>query len=230
MNEIPSKILLIEDEPKLAAFIKRGLDENGLETDVSYDGEIGSRMAKSGNYSLFILDVNLPHKNGIEICKELRQQNINSPVLMLTALGSTEDKLQGFDAGADDYLLKPFEFLELLARVKALLKRVNADNTVSEVLRFADIELDLNLHEAQRGGKKIDLTAKEFALLEYFMRNKKRVISRVELAEKIWDISFDTGTNVIDVYVNFLRKKIDKNFSKKLIHTQIGVGYIMKEE
>ena len=145
MNTIPGKILLIEDEPKLAAFIKRGLEENGLETDVSYDGELGSRMAKSGNYSLYILDVNLPYKNGIEICKELRQQNKNSPVLMLTALGSTEDKLLGFDAGADDYLLKPFEFLELLARVKALLKRVNADNTVSDLLRFADIELDLNL-------------------------------------------------------------------------------------
>jgi DNA-binding response OmpR family regulator len=186
-------------------------------------------MAKSGNYSVIILDVNLPHKNGYEICAELRKNNIHTPVLMLTALGSTEDKLQGFDSGADDYLVKPFEFLELLARVKALSKR-NADDKVAvEVLRFADIELNLTTKLVRRSGKTIELTAKEFALLEYFMRNKKRVVSRNELAEKIWDISFDTGTNVIDVYVNFLRKKIDKEFPQKLIHTQVGFGYVLRE-
>lgn len=223
------KLLLVEDEPKLAAFIKRGLEENGYELEVAYDGNVGERMAKSGSYNVIILDVNLPYKNGFEICQEMRKNNIQTPVLMLTALGSTEDKLQGFDSGADDYLLKPFEFLELLARIKVLSKRnINQDSSFNG-LRFADIVLDLNTKTVVRSGKQIDLTAKEFALLEYFMRNKKRVISRVELAENIWDITFDTGTNVIDVYVNFLRKKIDKDFPTRLIHTQIGFGYILKE-
>ncbi len=223
------KLLIVEDEPKLISFIKRGLEENGFETDVAYDGNVGERLAKGGNYSVIILDVNLPYKNGFEICAELRKNNIHTPVLMLTALGSTEDKLHGFDAGADDYLIKPFEFLELLARVKVLSKRNNDDNTATNVLRFADLVLDLNTKNVQRGGNSIDLTAKEFSLLEYFLRNKKRVISRGELADKVWDINFDTGTNVIDVYVNFLRKKIDKNFPNKLIHTQVGFGYILKE-
>jgi DNA-binding response OmpR family regulator len=223
------KLLLVEDEPKLISFIKRGLEENGFETDIAYDGNVGERLAKSGNYNVIILDVNLPYKNGFEICSELRKNNIHTPVLMLTALGSTEDKLHGFDAGADDYLIKPFEFLELLARVKALSKRNSDDNTTTNVLRFADLVLDLNTKTVQRGGNSIDLTAKEFSLLEYFLRNKKRVISRGELADKVWDINFDTGTNVIDVYVNFLRKKIDKNFPNKLIHTQVGFGYILKE-
>lgn len=223
------KLLLVEDEPKLAAFIKRGLEENGYELEVAYDGNVGERMAKSESYNVIILDVNLPYKNGFEICQEMRKNNIQTPVLMLTALGSTEDKLQGFDSGADDYLLKPFEFLELLARIKVLSKRnINQDSSFNG-LRFADIVLDLNTKTVVRSGKQIDLTAKEFALLEYFMRNKKRVISRVELAENIWDITFDTGTNVIDVYVNFLRKKIDKDFPTRLIHTQIGFGYILKE-
>jgi two-component system, OmpR family, copper resistance phosphate regulon response regulator CusR len=223
------KLLLVEDEPKLISFIKRGLEENGFETDIAYDGNVGERLAKSGNYSVIILDVNLPYKNGFEICSELRKNNIHTPVLMLTALGSTEDKLHGFDAGADDYLIKPFEFLELMARVKALSKRNTDDHTVANVLRFADLILDLNTKTVKRAGKSIDLTAKEFSLLEYFLRNKKRVISRGELADKVWDINFDTGTNVIDVYVNFLRKKIDKNFPNKLIHTQVGFGYILKE-
>lgn len=223
------KLLLVEDEPKLTAFIKRGLEENGYETDVAYDGNVGERMANSGNYSVIILDVNLPYKNGFEICQELRKNSIHTPVLMLTALGSTEDKLHGFGAGADDYLVKPFEFLELLARVRVLSKRVTYENSNYNVLRFADITLDMNSKKVIRSGKQIELTAKEFSLLEYFMRNKQRVISRAELAEKIWDITFDTGTNVIDVYVNFLRKKIDKDFPSKLIHTQIGFGYIFKE-
>ncbi len=224
------KILLVEDEPKLTSFIKRGLDENGFDTDIAYDGAVGERLAKAGKHAVIILDVNLPVKNGYQVCSELRKNHIQTPILMLTALGTTEDKLQGFDAGADDYLVKPFEFLELLARVKALTKRNSGETLASEVLRFANIELDLNSRITKRAGKTIDLTAKEFALLEYFLRNKKRVISRAELAEKVWDISFDTGTNVIDVYVNFLRKKIDKDFAEKLIHTQIGVGYVMKEE
>lgn len=223
------KLLIVEDEPKLISFIKRGMEENGFETDIAYDGKVGERMAMTGNYNVIILDINLPYKNGYEICTELRKNNIHTPVLMLTALGSTEDKLHGFDAGADDYLLKPFEFLELLARVKSLSKRSTGEASATNILRFADIELDLNSKTVKRSGKIIDLTAKEFMLLEYFLRNKKRVVSRSELAENIWDITFDTGTNVIDVYVNFLRKKIDKDFPNKLIHTQIGFGYVLKE-
>lgn len=223
------KLLIVEDEPKLISFIKRGLEENGFETDIAYDGNVGERLAKTGNYDVIILDINLPYKNGFEICSELRKNNINTPVLMLTALGTTEDKLHGFDVGADDYLLKPFEFLELLARVRVLSKRGTGETNATSILRFADIELDLNTKTVKRSDKPIDLTAKEFALLEYFLRNRKRVISRAELAEKIWDITFDTGTNVIDVYVNFLRKKIDKDFPNKLIHTQIGFGYVLKE-
>ena len=224
------KLLLVEDEPKLTSYIKRGLDENGFETDVAFDGMVGERMAKSGVYQVIVLDVNLPYKNGFEICAELRKNNIHTPVLMLTAMSSTEDKLHGFDAGADDYLVKPFEFLELLARVKALSKRNNGTTIATEILRFADIELDLNTKTAKRAEKNVELTAKEFLLLEYFLRNKNRVIARSELARNVWDIDFDTGTNVIDVYVNFLRKKIDKDFSQKLIHTHVGFGYIFKEE
>lgn len=224
------KLLFVEDEPKITAFVKRGLEENGFETDIAYDGLVAERMIKAKTYSVIILDVNLPHKNGFEICADLRKRNNNTPVLMLTALSSTENKLTGFDAGADDYLAKPFEFLELLARVKALAKRSAGNMEVSESLRFEDIELNLTTKIAKRAGRAIELTAKEFLLLEYFIRNKRRVISRSELAEKIWDITFDTGTNVIDVYVNYLRKKIDKGFEKKLIHTQIGFGYVMKEE
>lgn len=223
------KLLLVEDEPKLTEYLRRGLDENGFDTEVAYDGNAGERMAKTGNHGVIILDVNLPYKNGYEICAELRRNNIQTPVLMLTALGSTDDKVHGFDSGADDYLVKPFEFIELLARIKALAKRASGNNESSEILRFADVEMNLSTKSAKRSGKKVELTAKEFALLEYFMRNRKRVISRQELAEKIWDINFDTGTNVIDVYVNFLRKKIDKDFPTRLIHTQIGFGYILKE-
>ncbi len=224
------KVLLVEDEPKITAFVKRGLEENGFETDIAYDGLVGERMIDAKPYDVIILDVNLPYKNGFEICAGLRKNNNHTPVLMLTALSSTENKLSGFDAGADDYLAKPFEFLELLARVRALAKRNQGNMDASEMLRFADVELNLNTKKAKRGDKLIELTSKEFLLLEYFLRNKKRVISRAELAEKIWDITFDTGTNVIDVYVNFLRKKIDKGFEQKLIHTEIGFGYVMKEE
>ncbi len=224
------KILLVEDEPKLLEFLKLGLNENGYVTETSVDGLDGERLAKTGNYAVIILDVNLPTKNGFEICSELRKNNIQTPVLMLTALSNTENKLHGFEVGADDYLAKPFEFLELLARIKSLIKRNNEITKPKELLRFADIELDLSTKTALRGGNKIVLTAKEFLLLEYFLKHKNRVISRSELAQNVWDIDFDTGTNVIDVYVNFLRKKIDKNYSQKLIHTQVGFGYILKED
>jgi two-component system copper resistance phosphate regulon response regulator CusR len=221
------KILVIEDERKVGSFIKKGLQEEGYEIDMAYDGNEGKNKALSDACDLIILDINLPLMNGYDVCRAIRQENENIPILMLTALSGTDDKVSGFNAGADDYLVKPFEFKELSARVKALLKRLRSNT--QNVLQVADLELNLDTKKARRGGKIIELTAKEFALLEYMLRNKGRVVSRVDIAEKIWDINFDTGTNVIDVYINFLRKKIDKDFSPKLIHTQIGMGYIIKE-
>jgi two-component system copper resistance phosphate regulon response regulator CusR len=189
---------------------------------------MGKRMFDTGNYDLLILDINLPYKNGIALCKEIRNKDQKIPVIMLTALGTTEDKLSGFDSGADDYLVKPFEFRELLARIRSLLKRIAVAETGENLLELLDLEVNLNNYEVSRGGRKIELTKKEFALLVYFLRNKGKVVSRMDIAENVWDINFDTGTNVIDVYVNFLRKKMDKDFSQKLIHTQTGVGYILK--
>lgn len=222
------KILIVEDEPKVAAFIQLGLEENNYTTKIAADGEEGKKMALNHLFDLIILDVNLPKINGLELCKILRDNNIKTPILMLTALGSTDDKVSGFESGADDYLVKPFEFRELLARVKALIKRSSPLNNES-ILRVDDLELNTESKVVKRGNKKIDLTAKEFALLEYLMKNKDRVVSRKEIADKVWDIHFDTGTNVIDVYVNFLRKKIDKDFDKKIIQTQVGMGYVIRE-
>lgn len=224
------KILLVEDEPKLVSFVKKGLEEQSCEVDVAFDGQIGRTMALSNNYDVIVMDVNLPVMNGYEVVKILRQEQNRTPILMLTAMGSMDDKLTGFESGADDYLVKPFEFRELMARLRALAKRGLETGTQANVIRLADLELDLNEKVARRGTKRIDLTAKEFGLLEFLMRNRGRVVSRIDIAEKVWDIHFDTGTNVIDVYVNFLRKKIDKDFPQKLIHTVIGMGYILKEE
>lgn len=229
-SETPMRILVVEDEPKVASFIQKGLEEQTYEVEVAYDGFIGQRMAFSNPYDVIILDVNLPQINGFEVCRNIRKNNVRTPVLMLTAFGTTDDKLNGFDAGADDYLVKPFEFRELVARIKVLHKRSSDHNQSGNLLKIADLELNLDEKSARRGGKKIDLTAREFALLEYFIRNKARVVSRVDIAEKVWEISFDTGTNVIDVYVNFLRKKIDRDFDKKLIHTVVGMGYMLKDE
>lgn len=223
------KVLIVEDEPKLAGFVKKGLEEQAWEVDVAYDGQMGSSLALSNPYDVIILDVNLPKVNGFQLATLLRNENVRTPILMLTALGTLGDKLAGFDAGADDYLVKPFEFQELIVRLRALQKRSSESGSVSNLLKIADLELDLNERVARRGGHRIELTAKEFGLLEYFMRNRGRVVSRVDIAEKVWDIHFDTGTNTIDVYVNFLRKKIDRDFSQKLIHTVVGMGYIMKD-
>lgn len=220
------KILIVEDEPKVASFIKKGLEENSYEADVAYDGLLAEKLVKSGRYDLFILDIIIPGINGLELCKRLKDSYPNIPVLMLTALGTTDDKVTGFDAGANDYLVKPFEFRELLARVKVLLKKPEPTQQKTDTLRVGDIELDLERKLVKRGSTYIDLTAKEFSLLEYFMRNSGRVLSRIDIAEKVWDIKFDFGTNVVDVYVNFLRKKIDKGFDKKMIHTRVGFGYI----
>lgn len=223
------KILVVEDEPKLAAFMEQGLRESGFEVTVAYDGQIGRRLALHETFDLMIFDVIIPYLNGIELCKEVRKQNAGVPIIMLTALGTTDDKVTGLDAGADDYLVKPFEFLELLARIRSLTRRSGSVKQTSDFLQFADLSLDLNKKVALRKGKSIALTAKEFALLELLMRNAGRVIGRAEIADKVWDINFDTGTNVVDVYVNMLRKKLDKEFEPKLIHTRVGLGYIMDD-
>ncbi len=224
------KVLIIEDEKKVAAFIQKGLEELSHQSEIAYDGLNGIKLAISENFDVIILDINLPIINGFEVCKEIRKTHQNIPILMLTALSSTEDKLMGFDSGADDYLSKPFEFKELIARLKSLTKRSKGFNEVNNLLKFADLEMNLESKIVKRSSTKIDLTAKEFALLEYFLKNKNKVVSRAEIAENVWDISFDTGTNVIDVYVNFLRKKIDKEFTPKLIHSKIGMGYILTQE
>jgi DNA-binding response OmpR family regulator len=220
------KILIVEDEPKVASFIKKGLEEDHFDAEIAYDGLSADKLARQYRYDLFILDLIIPGISGLDLCKRLKSYSPDIPVLMLTALGTTDDKLLGFDAGADDYLVKPFEFRELLARVKVLVKKSGQTATSSNRLVFADLELDLDKKTATRAKTHIELTAKEFTLLEYFMRNSGRVLSRNDIAEKVWDVSFDFGTNVVDVYVNFLRKKIDKGYDRKLIHTKVGFGYI----
>ena len=222
-------ILIVEDHVKMADSISKGLEDSGYKAEVAYDGFIGKRLSETRNYDLIILDVNLPLMNGYELCADIRARNPEVPVIMLTAMGSTEDKLMGFDRGADDYIVKPFEFRELLARVKALLKRSVSEKNDQKILRVADLEVNLDSKSVRRGDVSIDLTAKEFSLLEYLIRNKGKVVSKADIADKIWNIKFDTGTNVIEVYVNFLRKKIDRNFPVKLIHTHIGMGYVLKD-
>jgi DNA-binding response OmpR family regulator len=228
MEEI--KILLVEDEKKIADTLSKGLAELNYHVATAYDGNIGLRLFESGTYNLVITDINLPGINGYELAKIIRSKNQHIPIIMLTALSATDDKIEGFDAGADDYLVKPFEFKELVVRIRALLKRtMNQHLPSGNILRIADLELNVDNKEVTRAGKTITLTAKEFQLLEYLMRNRNRVVSRADIAERVWELDFDTKTNVIDVYVNFLRKKIDKDFETKLIHTQVGMGYIMKE-
>ena len=223
------KILVIEDEAKTLQLIKQGLEEQQWEVDVAYDGLIGLQLATRNNYTLVISDIILPGISGLELCRELRSKGVVSPIILLTALSTTDDKIIGLDAGADDYLAKPFEFRELMARIRALTRRNIGSIQTENLLKIADLEIDLDAKTVTRNGKEITLTAKEFLLLEYFVRHQGRVISKVELSEKIWDITFDTGTNVIEVYINFLRKKIDKDFEPKLLHTQIGMGYVMKK-
>lgn len=229
MEEI--RILLIEDEKKIADTLSKGLKELDYHVETAYDGSIGLRIFESGSFNLLITDINLPGINGYDLCKAIRSRNQHIPIIMLTALSTTDDKIEGFDAGADDYLVKPFEFKELLVRIRALLKRtMNQQLPTGNILKVADLEMDVDSKEVTRAGKAIGLTAKEFQLLEYFMRNRNRVVSRADIAERVWELDFDTKTNVIDVYVNFLRKKIDRDFEPKLIHTQVGMGYMMKEK
>ncbi len=221
------RILVVEDEKKVARFIQQGLEEEHYTVDVAYDGDRGIALVDQQNYDIIVLDLMLPKKSGLEVTRELRAKKKTMPILMLTAKASTEDKVVGLDSGADDYLTKPFAFAELLARVRSLLRRGAQEK--STFLTLADLELDTVTHKAKRGTKLIELTAKEYALLEYFLRNKERVLSRTIIAEHIWDYNFDTGTNLIDVYINHLRNKIDSGFTRKLIHTVRGVGYVLKE-
>ncbi|WP_373512775.1 response regulator [Persicitalea sp.] len=223
-------LLLIEDEPKTVQSLKQGLEENGYAVDVAYDGLIGRQLAMRNSYHLIVSDIIMPGLNGVELCKELRKSGNQTPILMLTALGTTDDKVVGFDAGADDYLVKPFEFKELLARVRALTKRGSSVNQTAQIMRFADLEVNMDAKTVHRAEQKIDLTAREFNLLVYLIRNQGRVISKAEIAEQVWEIDFDSGTNVIEVYVNYLRKKIDRDFPEKLIHTQFGMGYVLRTE
>jgi two-component system copper resistance phosphate regulon response regulator CusR len=224
------KILLIEDEPKTVQSLKQGLEEYNYTVDVAYDGLIGKQLATRTAYQLIISDIIIPGINGLELCKALRSEGIQTPILMLTALSTTDDKLEGFEAGADDYLAKPFDFKEFLARVKALIKRSNQTMIESQTLKFADLELDLTSKIMTRSGQKINLTAKEFQLMEYFLRNQEKVISKAEIAENIWEVEDEGSSNLIEVYVNYLRKKVDKGFPSKLIHTQFGMGYILRQE
>ena len=222
------KILLIEDEQKTVQSLKQGLEENGFEVDFAYDGLTGKLLATRSTYQLIISDIIVPGISGVQLCKELRASGNNVPILMLTALGTVDDKVMGLDAGADDYLVKPFEFRELLARVRVLTKRNSAVTATANTLLFADLVINLDAKSVYRGEKKIALTAREFSLLVYLIRNQGRVVSKAEIADRVWDI--DSGSNVIEVYVNYLRKKIDRDFPVKLIHTIFGMGYVLKVE
>lgn len=224
------RILLVEDEQKIADTLKLGLTENGYDVQVAYDGAIGWKLFENYSFDLVVLDINLPGMNGYDLCKHIRAANANIPVIMLTALSSLNDKIEGYDAGADDYVIKPFEFRELLMKIRVLLRRtMNQNIPVGSVLKAADLEMNLDSKEVKRANIPISLTAKEFQLLEYLMRNKNKVVSRADIAINVWDIDFDTNTNVIDVYINYVRNKVDKKFDQKLIHTQVGMGYILKE-
>lgn len=226
------RILVVEDQAKMASFIKKGLVSQGYVVDVAGTGEIALELAYENPYDLLILDVNLPDMLGFEVARLLRADEHQEPILMLTAQSTTKDKIQGLDAGADDYLTKPFEFDELLARVRALFRRRQQHQVEGSLQKLvvADLEMDLIGRKVKRGGQSIPLTAKEFSLLEYFMRHPERPLSRTQISEHVWEVSFDTSTNIVDVYVNMLRKKIDGPFAKKLIHTKIGFGYILSSD
>lgn len=229
MEEIA--ILIVEDEKKIADTLKQGLSENGHLVEVAYDGNIGLKIFSSRKFDLAILDINLPGMNGYELCKSIRAINSDIPVIMLTAMSDMKDKVDGYDAGADDYLVKPFEFRELLLKIRVLLKRtLKQHQPVGNLIKVADLEMNLDSKEVTRAGKKINLTAKEFQLLEYLLRNRNRLLSRADIAVHVWDIDFDTNTNVIDVYISYLRNKVDKYFNQKLIHTHVGMGYMLKEQ
>lgn len=223
------KVLLVEDEPQLASFVKKGLNAEGYDLDIAFDGRMGLSMASNEHYHVIILDINLPIINGFELCRRIRSQDTGVPILMLTALDNLLDKQEGFDAGADDYLVKPFEFAELLMRIRALTRRGSRQPNHGKTLSIADLVLDLDAKVAHRAGQRIDLTTREYALLEYLMLNAGKIVSRVDITENVWGLHFDTTTNVIDVYISYLRKKIDKDHDLKLLHTVVGMGYVLRK-
>lgn len=223
-------ILIVEDEQRLAEILQKQLRESGFIADVANDGYVAQKMLNENDYDLVVLDINIPLINGYELCKEIRKTNIRIAIIILTALGTPDNKLIGFEAGADDYVLKPFDFRELLARINVFLKRSNPQVQQTRKLKIADFEMDLDTKTATRAGKRIELTSKEFALMETFLINKDKLLSREYIIEKVWDLDFETGTNIIDVYVNYLRKKIDRDFEPKLIHTKFGFGFYCSEK
>lgn len=224
-------ILLIEDEPGVAGFLKKGLEEQQFEVSVAYDGRMGMEMALGGQWDVIILDVLLPKINGWDLCRKLRREHgLATPVLILSALGETSHVIKGLNEGADDYLAKPFKLDELIARLMALHRRNNGILAEQNRLSYEGLEIDLDSLEAFRDGERIKLTAREFRLLEYFMRNPGRVLSRMKIMQAVWEVDFDLGTNVVDVYINYLRKKIDRNYNPKLLHTVIGMGYVLKKD
>ncbi|WP_295674789.1 response regulator transcription factor [uncultured Mucilaginibacter sp.] len=225
-----ANICLVEDEQKVAAFICKGLEENNYKVKTAKDGASAKVMLQAAEFDLLILDVMLPDISGIELCRQIRQTDTKTPIMMLTALDQVQNKVSGLKAGADDYLVKPFHFIELLARIEALLRRKIVNDTEEHILEFEDLKLDTWSNIAERGGKQVALTSKEFSLLELFLRHPNKVLSREYIAEQVWKIDFDTGTNFIDVYVNYLRNKIEKGHKNKLIHTVIGMGYVLKGE
>lgn len=229
MNNLKS-ILIVEDEKRLADLLQAGLEEQGYSVDIAYDGYIGKNLVIKNSYDLLILDINLPLINGYDLCRDIRTFNNEIPIIMLTAMSSADNKLAGFDVGADDYILKPFDFKELLARVKVFLRRSSTSEKIEDnLIKIDDLEINISKKIVLRNGIQIELTAKEYVLLEFLAKNKGVVISRNEIAEKIWKLNFDTGTNYIDVYINYLRKKIDKDSANKLIHTRVGLGYVLKD-
>ncbi len=225
-----TRILLVEDEAKIADTLKFGLQENGYTVELAYDGSIAFKLFGNAKFDLVVLDINLPGINGYELCRMIRARDAQIPVIMLTALSTLNDKIEGYDAGADDYIIKPFEFRELLMKIRVLLKRSQTQYyPVGSILSADDLQMNLDTKEVKRQDVSIQLTAKEFQLLEYLLKNKNRVVSRADIAINVWDIDFDTNTNVIDVYINYVRNKIDKPFNKKLIHTHVGMGYVLKD-
>lgn len=232
------KIILIEDETSVVSFIKKGLQENGYEVSVAFDGKTGVQLVQSNDFDLVILDIMMPEMNGLDACKEIRKTNQHVPILFLTALGTSENIVLGLESGGDDYLVKPFKFIELVARVKSLLRRSNNGSTpeIAEpetdqdhLYQFSDLILNDYTKKVTRAGEEISLTSTEYKLLLYFLNNPEKVISRAEILDAVWGVNYDLGTNVVDVYVNYLRKKLDHQEDEKLIHTVIGMGYVMKK-
>lgn len=222
-------LLIVEDEPSIVSVVSRGLTDEGFTVSIAPDGIIGKQMALEHNFDLIMLDIMLPGINGLELCKIIKEQKPTTPIIMLTALGTTENVVNGLDNGADDYLLKPFKFAELFARIRTLLRRYNGVATLDQIIQIADLQINLSAKSVKRNDQEIILTATEYRLLEFMAKNKSKILSRIDILESVWDIDFNLGTNVVDVYVNYLRKKIDKNSTQKLIHTAVGLGYVLKD-